>query len=212
MVLRMRAFVVGAVMLMSLSGIACSSTGNEQGSSSQASNEEAEESAASDNTKAQNTQQQSKSNAPSQQNLSIGDAATFANGSSVTLYSYTSPVQSDNPLKQPQAGNQFAVIDVEGCADNTEVTNESGEAQEFVFNPFFFTLEMPDGTRLQRTISVVEPALSAVNIRAGDCVRGSVTFEVPQGVTPRYVVRAIPYQTVPDEQPKWAMQAKWAIE
>jgi hypothetical protein len=196
---------------MSLSGIACSSTGNEQGSSSQASNEEAEESAASDNTKAQNTQQ-SKSNAPSQQNLSIGDTATFANGSSVTLYSYTSPVQSDNPLKQPQAGNQFAVIDVEGCADNTEVTNESGEAQEFVFNPFFFTLEMPDGTRLQRTISVVEPALSAVNIQAGDCVRGSVTFEVPQGVTPGYVVVLIPYKTAPDEQPKWAMQAKWAIE
>ncbi len=198
-------------MLMSLSGIACSSTGNEQGSSSQASNEEAEESAASDNTKAQNTQQ-SKSNAPSQQNLSIGDTATFANGSSVTLYSYTSPVQSDNPLKQPQAGNQFAAIDVEGCAGNTEVTNESGEAREFVFSPFFFTLEMPDGTRLQRTISVVEPALSTVNLQTGDCVRGSVTFEVPQGVTPRYVVRAIPYKTVPGEQPTWAMQAKWAIE
>jgi hypothetical protein len=115
-------------MLMSLSRIACSSTGNEQGSSAQASNEEAEESAASDNPKAQNTQQHSKSNAPSQQNLSIGDAATFAYGSSVTLYSYTSPVQSDNPLQQPQAGNQFAVIDVEGSAGNTEVTNESGEA------------------------------------------------------------------------------------
>jgi hypothetical protein len=60
----MREFVVGAVMLMSLFGVACDSTGNDQSSSSQESSD-AEESAASEDTKTENAQQQSRSNASS---------------------------------------------------------------------------------------------------------------------------------------------------
>jgi hypothetical protein len=68
-------FVVGAVMLISLFGVACSSTSNEQGSSSQESSE-AEKSADSEDTKVENTQPLQNS-APSQQEFRLGESATF---------------------------------------------------------------------------------------------------------------------------------------
>ena len=78
-----------AVMLMKLFGVACSSANNDQSGSSQDSGT-TEESTATDKAKAETTQQ-AKGNASSQQNLSIGDTATFDYGDTVTVYSCTSP-------------------------------------------------------------------------------------------------------------------------
>ncbi len=176
-------------MLVTLFGTACgSSEGGDQGSSSQGSGE------------AETTRQQSESNASSRQDLGVGDTGTFQYGDTTTIYSYASPVQPDNPAVQPKAGNQFAVIDVEGCAGPVEVTGPDGNTQ-LMFDPFSFVLQMPDNTRLQSTVPAVDPALNAVNLSAGDCVRGNVTFEVPQGQTPSYVVQE------PTTPP-----ARWAIE
>jgi hypothetical protein len=140
------------------------------------------------------------SSASSQQDLSIGDTATFEYGDTVTVYSYNAPVQSNNEFIQPQPGNQFAAIEVEGCAGDVEVTGPTGNPQMAV-NPFFFALQMPDNTRLQHSAPVVEPAFNATNLSAGDCVRGSITFEVSQDIAPVYVF----FDSA--QQPE-----KWAIE
>jgi hypothetical protein len=196
-----RVLMVSAVMLVTLFGVACGSTGS-QGSTSQDSSD-AVESAASEDTKSQTTQQQSKSNASSQQtyrNLSIGDTAIFNYDDTVTVYSYTSPAQPANNIWTPAPGTQYAAIDVEGCAGDVEVTDAANT--QMTFNPFSFTLQMLDNTRLQPTVGVVEPVLVAVSLPPEDCLRGSVSFEVPQGQTPSYVIFTKPSQE----------SARWAIE
>lgn len=187
--------MVVVAMLMTLLGIACGSTGNDQGSSSQESSD-VEETAASDNTKAQTTQQ----------GLSIGETAAFPYGDTVTLYSYTSPAQATHPeVWTPSPGSQYAVIDVEGCGGTQAVPDAQGESLTSVFSPDFFALQMPDNTRLEPTVGVVEPALEAVDIPAGKCVRGNVSFEVPQGVTPKSIELTMPYQTTQEGLAKWAV-------
>jgi hypothetical protein len=87
-------FVVGAVMLISLFGVACNSTSNEQGSSSQESSE-AEKSADSEDTTVENTQPLQDS-VPSEQEFRLGETATFRYGDTTTVYSYVSPDQRAN--------------------------------------------------------------------------------------------------------------------
>jgi hypothetical protein len=70
------------------------------------------------------------------------------------------------------------------------------------FNPFFFALQMPDNTRLQPKVPVSEPALKAAALSAGECLRGDITFEVPQGQTPSYAL-------ITNSQTQ--KSAKWAI-
>jgi hypothetical protein len=48
---------------------------------------------------------------------------------------------------------------------------------------------MPDDTRLQTALATaIEPALPLSNLAPGDCVRGYVTFEPPQGESPKFVL------------------------
>lgn len=129
--------------------------------------------------------------------LDVGNSAVSPSGFEVTVYSYSSPIQSDNELSKPKAGTQFAAIDVEGCAGS-----QSGD--ENSLNPFYFSLQMPDNTRLMPTASVAEPALPLTNLLPGDCVRGLVTFQVPQGQSPSYVRFD---QVSPEE-----VAARWSID
>jgi hypothetical protein len=145
----MRVFVVSAVVLVSVFGVACSSTSNEQGSSSQESSE-AEKSADSEDTKVENTQPLQDS-VPSEQEFRLGETATFRDGETTTVYSYVSPDQSANEFIQPKAGNQFAVIDVEICAGSGEGIGPSGNTQLSI-NPFQFSLQIPDNTRIEPTL------------------------------------------------------------
>ena len=194
----MRVFVVSAVVLVSVFGVACSSTSNEQGSSSQESSE-AEKSADSEDTKVANTQPLQDS-VPSEQEFRLGETATFRYGETTTVYSYVSPDQSANEFIQPEAGNQFAVIDVEICAGSGEGIGPSGNTQLSI-NPFQFSLEIPDNTPIEPTLlASPEPALPAANLSAGECVRGNLGFEVPQGQTPNVVVQ------------EGTPSAKWAIK
>jgi hypothetical protein len=194
----MRVFVVSAVVLVSVFGVACSSTSNEQGSSSQESSE-AEKSADSEDTKVENTQPLQDS-VPSEQEFRLGETATFLYGETTTVYSYVSPDQSANEFIQPKAGNQFAVIDVEICAGSGEGIGPSGNTQLSI-NPFQFSLQIPDSTPIEPTLlASPEPALPAANLSAGECVRGNLGFEVPQGQTPTFVHQ------------EGTPSAKWAIE
>src|SRR5215208_1914612 len=182
-------FVVGAAILISVFGVACSSTSNEQGSSSQESSE-AEESASSEDTTVENTQPLQDS-VPSEQEFRLGETATFRYGDTTTVYSYVSP---------DQRANEFAVIDVEICAGSGEVIGPSGNTQLSI-NPFQFSLQMPDNTRIEPTLlASPDPALPAANLSAGECVRGNLGFEVPQGQIPNFVLQ------------EGTPSAKWAIE
>jgi hypothetical protein len=185
---------------MTLFGVACSSANNDQSNSLQESST-TEESTANDKSKAEPTQE-AKGNAASQQNLSIGDTATFDYGDTVTVYSYTSPAQPTNSVWTPTPGTQYAAIDVEGCAGSVEYTNPDTGNTQMKFNPFSFALQMPDNTRLQPMVGVVEPALNAANLFAGECLRGSVSFEISQGQTLSYVL-------LTNSQPQ--NSARWAI-
>lgn len=195
-----RFLVVGVVMLLPVFGAACGSTGDDQGSSSQGSGD-AEETTAPVATEAEGAQQ-SQSNAPSLQDLSIGDTATFPSGATVTVYSFTSPARPNEQIFQPDPGAQFVAADVEVCAGIVERINAAGDPQRTQIGPVDFGVQMPDNTRFPSTISPTKPALPGTILSAGDCVRGSVAFEIPQGQIPSYVLFTASASRV---------TAKWAV-
>jgi Domain of unknown function (DUF4352) len=118
---------------------------------------------------------------PERTEFSLGEQVETRSGNFVTVYSYEAPVSSDNQFSQPDPGNVFALIDVEGCAGATNT-------QAVSLNPFDFELQMLDNTRRQSDIPVREPSLHATDLAGGDCVRGFVTFEVPDGQNAKAVV------------------------
>ena len=123
----------------------------------------------------------------------LGSTLTVTPGDhKITVYTYRSPVTSDNRFVQPKAGNVFAAIEVQQCA------GPSGD--RFGPNRFDWELAMPDNTRLEPGLSsVVEPQLGSSPLGPGDCIRGWVSFEVPSGATPRHVV----YNEVTTGAAKW---------
>ncbi len=71
-----------------------------------------------------------------------------------------------------------------------------------VFTGLLFDLQMPDNTRLQPTVPAIDPILPATDLLPGECVRGNVTFEVPQEATPDHVV----FEKMSGETAKWAIR------
>jgi hypothetical protein len=92
------------------------------------------------------------------------------------MYQYYGQVPAQNEFMRPKGVMEFGAIDVEGCAND--------DAQSFSLNPFYFNLQMPDNTRSESTMPAAEPELNHTELAPGECVRGYVTFEVPQGQTP----------------------------
>jgi hypothetical protein len=177
---------IGFLVLITLFGSACGSEGNDQGSTSQDSGE-VDTSTAPDDTATETTKAQSKDQASSRQDLRIGETATFEYEDTTTVYSYTDPAQPVDGLWTPTPGTRYAAIEVEGCAGTVEVTDPDANTQ-MPFNGFLFALQMPDNTRIPPGVPAINPVLPATNLPAGECVRGNVTFEVPEGQTPTYVV------------------------
>lgn len=75
----------------------------------------------------------------------------------------------------PEPGNIYIAFDVEGCANSTEAAT---------LNPNYFRVQMPDSSRINSYIGIREPALNHTELVPGDCVRGWVTFEVPEAQRP----------------------------
>ncbi len=109
----------------------------------------------------------------------VGETASTDAGNEITVHSYEYVPPTD--IWQPDPGFEYAAADIEGCAS----PNLEGSAG---FNPFDFGLQMPDNTRLQPDIGVKEPTLNDTTLTPGDCVRGYVTFQVPQGQVPTSVI------------------------
>jgi hypothetical protein len=113
----------------------------------------------------------------------MGDAVLTDLGTQVTIYSFDSPVIPRDQSILPGAGKIFAVAGAGVCPASNPVGGVTpvGAAS--------LTLQMPDGSAIASSSSdAIQPALAAVNLTASQCTRGFVTFEVPSGAKPAYVV------------------------
>lgn len=192
----MKALTLVGIILLALTWAGC--TAPDAPSSTPSGNESTQ--ASSGQTKPQKPQKPAKEKTQEkttqkQQDFKVGDTAYFQD-SKVTVISYMPNMQPTNEFLQPKAGTQYAAIDVEGCANQDA-------ANQVTLNPFDFQLVMPDNTRLQPSFGGPEPALNHGNLLAGDCLRGYVTFEVPQGQSPKAVLYA---KMISNKQP-----TKWTI-
>lgn len=149
--------------------------------------------------KQQELERQAESAVASRTMADRGEGIAFPSGFEVTVHSYSSPVKAEGNEYwrwKPDEGKRFAVVDVEGCAGNN-----LGDEERYL-NPFDFSLQMPDNTRIVPTMSVVDPALGHTDLLPGDCVRGLVTFQVPKGQRPSHVRFD---QIWPEEMARWSL-------
>ncbi len=107
----------------------------------------------------------------------LGSRVDTAQGN-VTVYAYEAPVSP--PGATPQPGNVFADIDAEGCAGPSAGPN-TGIGPQFFYLQLGQSAYHPVGTSK-------EPALRATKLAPGQCARGWVTFEIPQGAKPQYAI------------------------
>jgi len=96
----------------------------------------------------------------------------------VTVYAYENPASPPNAAPRP--GDVFADIDAEGCAGPNAGPN-AGIA------PQAFRLQI-DQSAYYPVGTSKEPALRATKLAPGQCGRGWVTFEIPQGARPQYAL------------------------
>jgi hypothetical protein len=76
---------------------------------------------------------------------------------------------------------QQHVPDTRTGASSTETWN---------INPVRFALQMTDNSRLDPKFGPMKPELALVELLPGDCTRGYLKYEVPQGQTPKAVIYA----------------------
>ncbi len=107
----------------------------------------------------------------------LGDRVDTAQGN-VTVYAYENPAVP--PGATPHPGNVFADIDAEGCAGPSAGPN-TGIGPQFFYLQIGQSAYHPVGT-------AKEPALRATKLASGQCARGWVTFEIPQGAKPQYAI------------------------
>jgi hypothetical protein len=107
----------------------------------------------------------------------VGDTIETTTGAKLTVFQFV-PVTSDNQFLRPKPGNQYVAIDVQ------EQAGPDGRSA----NMFDWALRLADNTRIQPTVSVKEPPLNSADLGANDAVRGWVTFEIPAGAKPAWVV------------------------
>ncbi len=96
-------------------------------------------------------------------------------GNEVTVYDYVSPVPSGKLFEDAAAGNVYSAVNVEVCAGAAGMMGGNS------VKPTLFQLVMPDNARIAATVGIKQPTLLAIELPAGACVRGWVTYEQPIG-------------------------------
>lgn len=115
--------------------------------------------------------------APDADALAIGSPFTTGEGNTVQVLTFQQPVRGD--AVEADAGREFAAIEAEVCAGRRSAR----------VTPARFALEMADGSRRARSyFGPKQPELPEAQVVAKQCVRGWVSFEVPEGERPSYVV------------------------
>ena len=82
-------------------------------------------------------------------------------------------------LKANRARMFYDAMDVQECAPPTGTRD---------VNPGDFALQMSDNTRYTSTLAIKEPGFHATTLGPNRCLRGWVTFEIPQGQTPALIL------------------------
>lgn len=115
--------------------------------------------------------------APDPNALVIGAPFKTEEGNTVTVLTFQQPVRGD--AVEADAGREFAAVEAEVCAGRRSARVTPGR----------FALEMADGTRRSRSyFGPKEPEFPDAQVTANQCVQGWVSFEVPEGERPSYVV------------------------
>lgn len=110
--------------------------------------------------------------------LRLGQRHDTSEGNAVQVHSYQQPLPPKD--LEPDAGNEFAAVEVEICAGARGARRVTAES---------VALELPDGTRRGRSFfGPKEPALPTARLEPNACVRGWVNFEVPKGQRASHVV------------------------
>lgn len=111
--------------------------------------------------------------------LVIGVKAEWTS-SGVTVQVY-SKERNAEPRRSLDSGIELVVFDAEICA-GPEAASTTMHA-----NMFQFTVVLQDNTRYDPT-SDREPSLGSADIFYGECVRGWVSFEIPEGASLKHLV------------------------
>jgi hypothetical protein len=106
----------------------------------------------------------------------MGTATETRAGNAVKVFSYQPSIDSKAP-----AGYVFTAADVEACASAAAPVGTG-------VSPTFFSVETNDGAVWASVAGRKKPALPSGLIPANRCVRGWVTFKVPEGRAARFVV------------------------
>ncbi len=119
------------------------------------------------------------------QTVAMGQAGTYSGGSltglsSVTVNSFTYPVTPADSSVTPSSGNEFAVAHVQECAASSQQGGNYLGSALFLVNLSDGNTVSPDSSNVAQTPSI--DRITSAN--AGQCVNGTITFQIPQGSTP----------------------------
>lgn len=118
--------------------------------------------------------------APDPNALRLGERSETREGNVVRMLAFEQPLRPG--VIEPAVGMEFAAVEAEICAGPRGAQRVSPEA---------IHLELADGSRRGRSFfGPKEPALAETRLAGGDCVRGWVNFEVPEGERATHVVFA----------------------
>jgi Domain of unknown function (DUF4352) len=123
----------------------------------------------------------------------VGSTLTLKNGSTVELFSYGRATPSSFYTVKPD--HTVVAVDVQGCVPS------SGE--ETSFNPLYFSIKMPDNTKISAALGAVDGQIDSSKVTPGDCVRGRVAFDVPAGTQPE----ALYFQPFGSSALRWTLPA-----
>lgn len=104
----------------------------------------------------------------------VGKKQNAANGTVVVLtYEHPAAIKADG-FSEPEVGEEFAAIEVKACNKSDRILS--------IFDQQF-ELETESDTRIDHDFVEREPALNSPEIAKGECVKGWITFSVPDDET-----------------------------
>lgn len=115
----------------------------------------------------------------------MGQSVRTQQGNVLTVY------QLQSPAAYAESGYVIAAADVGVCASSstTVVTQAPGVLVKAGISPQFFSVGLDDGTLQEAQIpGVKDPALPVQLLAPGQCLRGWVTFHVPEQKKTAYVL------------------------
>lgn len=120
----------------------------------------------------------------------VGDTLKTGSGNQFTVFVYERPAAGlTEPAEPRERGGELAAIEVQACA--------GPHSKSLDINPFEFTLDLAGSQEEERSPTDLaipvfkEPSLVTADtedLASGQCARGWLVYEIPEGQQPRSVV------------------------